>query len=119
MSSFKKQSEKPVAAKKQAEKQAVRSDSEPSNKPVAYVKCAAKDESGKWEEAIVTGLFIDAGIPNDKLPEGTLQLRGKTLNEFTIPAGAIVKVTLHKAFAALGIKAVVNNDGEVSIEAAE
>lgn len=110
--SFKKQS-----AAKKSEKPAVQEVEKV--KPCSYMKCAAKDENGKWEEVLVTGLFLDAGIPSEKLPEGTLQLRGKTLNEFTIPAGAIVKITLHKAFAEMGIKAVVNNDGEISIEAAE
>ena len=111
MAGFKKQEAKKPEVKKVNEEEKV--------KPCSYMKCAAKGDDGKWEEVLVTGLFIDAGIPSEKLPDGTVQLRGKTLNEFTIPAGAIVKVTLHKAFAEMGIKAVVNNDGEISIEAAE
>ena len=111
MAGFKKQSA-PAAAKPVAST----SDVAEKVKPQAYMIGAVKD-GDQWNEALLTGFFFDAVTPKgDKLPEGLVQLRTKTLEEITIPKGAILKITLGKALAEMGIKAVVNNDGDISIE---
>ena len=111
MAGFKSSSKKtvPAAAPVQAA-------TEEKVKPHAYMIGAVKNGE-EWQEALLTGFFFDAVTPKgEKLPEGLVQLRTKTREEIVIPAGAILKITLGKSLAEMGIKAVVNNDGDISIE---
>ena len=107
--SFKK---KPAPESKAAE-------SADKKKPDAFIIGSVK-EGDQWTKGeIVCGLFLNAVTPREKIPEGMVKLAGSVLNEATLPKGARLEIVLSKSLLAMGIKAVVNEDGDISVEPAE
>lgn len=88
-------------------------------KPEAFIIGSVK-EGDQWTKGeIVCGLFLNAVTPREKIPEGMVKLAGTILNEATLPKGARLEIVLSKSLLAMGIKAVVNEDGDISVEPAE
>jgi hypothetical protein len=88
-------------------------------KPDAFIIGSVK-EGDQWTKGeIVCGLFLNTVTPREKIPEGLVKLGGTILNEATLPKGARLEIVLSKSLAAMGIKAVVNEDGDISVEPAE
>lgn len=104
-------SSKPAAAQKSAPQ----GNEEGKEYPCAYVFGAVKNGE-EWEEEKIMGMFLEIKGPTEKTPEGAIRIKGKLKEELTIPAGAILKIKLNGSFEKLGLKAIVNEDGDVSFE---
>jgi hypothetical protein len=103
-------SSKPAAAAAKAQPQ-----DDGKEYPCAYVFGAVKNGE-EWEEEKIMGMFLEIKAPTEKTPEGAIRIKGKLKEELTIPAGAILKIKLNGSFEKLGLKAIVNEDGDVSFE---
>lgn len=104
-------SNKPAAAQKSAPQQ----NDDGKEYPCAHLFGAVKDGE-EWKEEKITGMFMYIGAPTEKSPEGVIRISGKIKEELTLPAGATLKIKLNGSFEKLGLKAIVNEDGDVGFE---